>query len=107
MKNKIIKPQTSDMGCGFGEIEGAAGSTLKEVLEFCATEKTYGCVTIYRKFKIPNSRKEIVRKFDYDLYNHNIFYHNLSGWEYSLIVKEAIFDYCFMSKNIEIYLEEK
>lgn len=99
MKEVITNPQKSDMGSGLGYVEGAVGCTLKEVLEFYAkNSKDWGEVCIYRK-------GNIVRKFDYDTYNNNIFYHRLSGWEYQLVVKEVRFDYCFMNKNIEIYLD--
>jgi hypothetical protein len=99
MKRVVTEPQKSDMGDGFGHIEGAVGYTLEEVLNFYSkNSKTWGTVCIYRK-------GNIVRKFDYDTYNNNVFYHYLSGWEYKLIVKEAKFNYCFMCENLDIYLE--
>ena len=98
MKEIITGPQTSDMGFGYGYVEGATGRTLEEVLNFYANNsKTWGTVCIY-------GEDDIVRKFDYDTYNNKIFYHHLSGWEYQLIVKKVKFDYCFMNKNIDIYL---
>lgn len=98
MKEVITSPQKLDMGGGSGYVEGAAGCTLKEVLEFYAkNSKTWGVVCIHRK-------GDIVRKFDYDTYNSNVFYHYLNGWEYYLTVKEVKFDYCFMNKDIDIYL---
>lgn len=98
MKEVITNPQKSDMGSGFGYVDGVVGCTLKEILEFYANSKTWGTVCIYRK-------GNVVRKFDYDTYNNNVFYHHLSGWEYQLVVKEAKFSCCFMNKNIDIYLE--
>lgn len=99
MREVITRPQMSDMGSGFGYVEGAVGCTLEEVLNFYAkNSKDWGTVCIHRK-------NNIVRKFDYDTYNNNIFYHHLSGWEYNLTVEEVKFDYCFMNKNIDIYLE--
>jgi len=98
MKKIVTEPQKSDMGSGFGYIEGAAGCTLKQVLDWYAKNtKTWGVVCIL-------SGGKIIRKFDYNTWNNNIFYHHLNGWEYKLTVKEAKFDYCFMSEDIDIYL---
>lgn len=98
MKEIITDPQISDMGSGFGYVEGAPGRTLEEVLNFYAkNSETWGTVCIYEK-------EDIVRKFDYDTFNNNIFYHKLNGWEYQLIVKKVKFEYSFMNKDIDIYL---
>lgn len=98
IREVITNPQTSDMGSGFGYVDGAVGCTLKEILDFYVkNSKSWGTVSIYRD-------GDAIRKFDYDTYNNNIFYHNLSGYEYKLMVKEVKFDYCWMSKNIDIYL---
>lgn len=100
MREVITRPQMSDMGSGCGYIKGASGCTLEEVLNFCSNNsKTWGVVSIY------NKNEDIVRKFDYDTYGKNIFYHHLSGWEYELIVREALFIYRFMNKDIDIYLK--
>ena len=99
MREVIANPQKSDMGSGFGYVEGAVDCTLKEILSFYANNsKDWGTVCIYKN-------GNIVRKFDYDTYNNNVFYHHLSGWEYQLIVKEVKFAYCFMNKDIDIYLK--
>lgn len=99
MKEVITQPQMSDMGIGEGIIADAAGHTLREVLDFCAKNSTdWGTVCIY-------DGKEIIRKFDYNLYNDNIFYHHLEGWQYQKTVEEVTFNYCFMGKNIDIFLE--
>ena len=98
IREVIINPQVSDMGSCFGYVEGANGCSLKEILEFYAkNSNAWGIVCIHRN-------GDIVRKFDYDTYNNNIFYHHLSGWMYQLAVKEVKFDYCFMNKDIDIYL---
>ena len=98
MKEVILRPQESDMGSGYGYIEGAEGRTLREVLDFCSEKiKAWGVVDILKD-------STMLRKFDYNTYNDNIFYHLLAGWEYTLKVKEASFDYCFMNKNITIIL---
>ena len=99
MKEVITNPQKSDMGSGFGYVEGAVGCTLGQILRFCyRNSKDWGTVCIHRD-------SDIIRKFDYDTFNDNIFYHHLCGWEYQLIVKEVKFNYCFMNKNIDIYLD--
>lgn len=99
MREVITRPQKSDMGSGYGYVDGAVGCTLKEILDFYVkNSKNWGTVCIHRK-------RDIVRKFDYDTYNHNVFYHNLSGWEYQLTVKEVKFNYCFINKDIDIYLD--
>ena len=99
MKKVTTNLQKLDMGNGIGYIDGAAGCTLEEVLNFYSkNSKTWGIVGIYRN-------EEIVRKFDYDTYINNIFYHHLNGWEYEWIVKEAKFNYCFMREDLNIYLE--
>ena len=49
MKKIITTPQMSDMGSGFGYIEGATGRTLEEVLDWYANNtKTWGVICIYR-----------------------------------------------------------
>jgi hypothetical protein len=99
MKEVITQPQLSDRGNGDGIIADVVGYTLREVLDFCAkNSKDWGTVCIY-------DEDEIIRKFDYDLYSDNIFYHHLEGWQYQKIVKEVTFNYCFMWKNIDIFLE--
>lgn len=98
MKQIIDQPQKSDMGSGWGHFELPEGIALGEVLEWLHKhQKSWGTVTIYRA-------GNVVRRFDYDLYNNKVFYHHLSGWEYKFPVKEVKFDYCFMSENIDIYV---
>lgn len=99
MKRIIDQPQKSDMGSGWGHYEIKEGLTLREVLDYLRENlKSWGTVTIYR------GANDVVRHFDFDLYNNKIFYHHLSGWQYNFIVKTIKFDYCFMSENIDIYL---
>lgn len=100
IKEVITIPQASDMGCGFGCVEGADGCTLEQILEFYAKndDKSWGTVSIYRK-------NDVIRKFDYDIYNNNIFYHHLYDWQYKLTVKEVEFTYSWMNKDIDIYLK--
>ena len=98
MKRIIDVPQKSDMGSGFGHYEDVSGLTLKEVLNYLDKNlRSWGIVTIYRD-------SNIVRRFDFDRYNGNSFYHYLSGWQYNYIVREVKFDYCFMGENIDIYV---
>ena len=101
MKRIIDIPQTSDMGHGFGHIEVEQNAvTLEEALKWLQlNQKTWGTITIYR------GSNNIVRCFDYDLYNNNIFYHHLSGWQYNYIVEKIEFDYCFMLESIDIYVK--
>lgn len=99
MKQVIDQPQKSDMGSGWGHYEIKEGLTLREALDYLRKNlKSWGTVTIYR------GANDVVRRFDFDLYNNKIFYHHLSGWQYNFIVKAIKFDYCFMSENIDIYL---
>lgn len=99
MKFAIDTPQQSDMGSGFGHIEGCNGKSLKDVLNWIKeTTLSWGELTIYKD-------KQIIRCFDYDLYSKaKQFYHNLSGWDYDTPVKEVKFEYCFMNKDIDIYM---
>ena len=101
MKRVIDRPQTSDMGSGFGHIEIEQDAvTLEEALKWLQqNQETWGTVTIYR------GSSNIVRRFDYNLYNKNIFYHHLNGWKYEYIVKKIEFNYCFMEENIDIYVK--
>lgn len=101
MKRIIDRPQISDMGSGFGHIEIEQNAvTLEEALKWLQrNQKTWGVVTIYR------GSDDIVRCFDYDLYNNNIFYHNLNSWQYKYIVKKIEFNYCFMGEDIDIYVK--
>ena len=99
MKRVIDVPQKSDMGSGWGHYEVPAGTTLHEALnELQKTLKSWGTVTIYR------GSDDVMRCFDFDLYNNKIFYHHLSGWQYNFTVREIKFDYCFMSENVDIYV---
>lgn len=101
LKEIITHPQTSDMGSGWGYLEGAPGCTLEQILEFYhKNSRSWGTITIYGR------NSDIVRKFDYDTYNNSEFYHHLSGWQYESMVKEVKFSYCFMSQDIDIYLEK-
>lgn len=100
MKRVIDRPQMSDMGSGFGHIEVPEGTTLEEALNWIRKNtKAWGLITIYR------NSDDIIRCFDYDLYNNTIFYHNLSGWQYGYIVKKIEFSYCFMSEDIGIHVK--
>ena len=100
MKRIIDQEQKSDMGSGWGHYENVTGLTLEEVLNYLNKNlKSWGTVTIYR------GSDDIVRCFDFDLYNKKIFYHHLSGWQYNYAVREVKFNYCFMSENIDIYVK--
>ena len=97
MKEIIIKPH-SDYVNGYGILEINEITTLKEVLEYYENNsKSWGVITI--KFNDYN----ILRKFDYNTYDNNYFYYNLS-WELNKKVKEVEFEYCFMCKDISIKL---
>lgn len=81
-------------------IKGADGLILKEVLNYLYENlESWGTVTIYR------GSNDIIRCFDFNRYNDNIFYHHLSGCQYNFIVKKVKFEYCFMSENIDIYVK--
>ena len=100
MQENIIYPQQSDMGNGKGEYI-FSNMTLRQVLDwFKQNLHDWGTITI--QF----NNGDVLRKFDYDLYNNSQFYHHLS-WEYSLLVEKIEFYYCFMNKDIIIYLNNK
>lgn len=101
MREVIDRPQMSDMGNGFGHIEIEQDTvTLEEALKWIQrNRKSWGRITIYR------GSNDVVRRFDYDLHNNNVFYHHLCGCEYDYIVKKIEFSYCFMSEDINIYVE--
>lgn len=97
MKFIIDRPQQSDMGSGYGHIEGCEGISLKEVLAWIEENAhDWGVLTIFCADKM-------IRCFDYDVFNGHQFYHHL-GWYYTSPVKEVKYDYCFMNKDIEIYI---
>lgn len=97
---KITQPQKSDMGSSFGYIENSHGIPLQEVLNWIESNTiTWGIVTIY------NNEGNIIRKFDYDLYNSNQFFHWLNGWQYSNLVEKVRFEDCFMCRDFDIYLQ--
>lgn len=99
MKRIVDTPQIPDMGSGYGHIDIPENTTLKEVLDWIyKNEKSWGTITIYYM------NNEIIRCFDYDLFNKNIFYHHLAGWQYSRTIQKVKFDYCFMYENIDIYI---
>ena len=100
MKRIVIEPQKSDMGEGFGNYEFDEGKNLGDFLNWSERHaRTWGTITIF------NQNNKILRKFDFDLYNKQIFYHYLSRWEYELKLKKIEFNYCFMSEDVEIYLK--
>ena len=99
IKEVITSPQISDMGDGSGYVEYAEGCTLKHILNFYEHDKSWGTVCIH------NKNLDIIRKFDYDNYNNNVFYHHLDGWWYKAYVKKVEFKYSFMAKDIDIYLQ--
>ena len=97
---KITQPQKSDIGSSFGYIENSHGIPLQEVLNWIESNTiTWGIVTIY------NNEGNIIRKFDYDLYNSNQFIHWLNGWQYSNLVEKVRFEDCFMCRDFDIYLQ--
>lgn len=100
MKEIITKSQKSEMGSGFGYLKFKTNTTLEQVLKFYSkNNKSWGTITIF------NKNKKIERLFDYDTYNNNKFYHNLNHWFYSEKVDKVEFSYCYMNKDIIIYLK--
>lgn len=99
MQENIIYTQQSDMGNGYGEYI-FSNITLEQALKWFE-ENLYDWGVITIQFK----NGDILRKFDYDLYNNSQFYHHLS-WEYDLLVKKIEFHYCFMNRDIIIYLNK-
>lgn len=100
IEKKIISPQTHDMGDGTGEFICQEKFTLQELLTwYKSNSKTWGVFTIHYK------DGEILRKFDYDLYNRKAFYILLHG-EGKFEVEKALFRYCFMSEEVDVYLDK-
>ena len=100
MQEKIIYPQQSDMGSGYGEYI-FSNITLRQALKWFE-ENLYDWGEITIRFK----NGVILRRFDYDLYNSHQFYHHLNGWEYDSLIKKIEFSYCFMNRDIIIYLNK-
>ena len=100
MQENIIHTQQSDMGSGFGEYS-FSNITLGQALKWFE-ENLYDWGEMTIQFK----NGDILRRFDYDLYDSHLFYYHLNGWEYDLSVKKIEFSYCFMNKNIIIYLNK-
>ena len=99
MKRIIDRPQTCDMGSGFGHYEFDQSMTLGDFLKYYSTTSdSWGVITI-----IYNDGR-VLRKFDYDTYNNSQFYYHLS-WELEKKVKRIAFSYCFMSEDVNIELE--
>jgi hypothetical protein len=98
MERIVTRPQACDMGSGFGYIKINEKTTLKELLDYYRQNaRTWGTCLI--KYK----NGEVLRKFDFDIYNNNQFYYKLS-WELDFLVQEAKFEYCFMSEDLTITL---
>ena len=99
MQENIISAQKSDMGGGRGEYI-FSDITLGQALKwFKENLHDWGVITI--QFK----NGDILRKFDYNLFDNSQFYHHLD-WEYNLLVKKIEFYYCFMNRDIIIYLNK-
>ena len=101
MERKIDKPQSCDMGHGYGQYLFEEKDTLKDFLEWYRTHmQTWGTITIFDGDKI-------LRKFDHNIYNkgyHN-FYYRLNAWENESLIKRITFKYCFMNEDVVIYLK--
>lgn len=100
MKYCQITPQTCDMGYEKGKYI-FSNLTLEQALNwFEENLNDWGIITI--NFK----NGDILRRFDYDLYNLHQFYHHLNGWEYKLLVDKIESYNCFMNKDIIISLKK-
>ena len=98
MERKIETAQTCDMGFGMGRYLFQENTTLDDFLcWYEKNSKTWGVITIF------NRKGEVVRKFDYDLYNSHNYYYHLS-WERNKVVKKISFIYSWMSEDVQIYL---
>lgn len=101
MRRVIDRPQQSDMGSGFGHMEDCEGVKLSDALNWIEKNlRAWGTISIY-------FRGKPIRIFDYDTYATHQFYHHMSGWEYKMLVSEIKFNYCFMSEDISIYLNNE
>ena len=101
IKEKLVHPQTCDMGCDYREYEMTKIMSLKSVLDWIEKNiSAWGTITITWE------NGKVLREFDYDLY-HNLprknFYHHLS-WEYGAPVLKMTSSSCFMNTDFEIQL---
>lgn len=101
MERVIISKQTCDMGDGYGEWVFDKTVTLEEFLTHLKEHShKWGTITIQYK------NGDILRKFDYDTFNNNIFYTDLSGWQEDIEIDKVKFNYCFMNEDIKIILNK-
>lgn len=101
MERVIISKQTCDMGEGHGEWVFNKKVTLREFLTHLKEQShKWGVITIQYK------DGRILRKFDYNTFNSNIFYTDLSGWQETIEIEQVKFRYCFMNEDIEIILNK-
>ena len=104
IKEKIIRPQTCDMGSDYREYEITEIMSLESVLDWIEKNiSAWGTITITWE------SGEVLRKFDYDLYLNlprKNFYHHLS-WEYSAPVLKMTSSSCFMEAAFEIQIGKK
>lgn len=97
---KIIdRPQKSDMGSGFGHYEISEHTSLAEVLNWIEkNENCWGDIRFYRDGKF-------LCKISYGNYFNEEFPPVASMIkEDNILVAQVKFDYCFMKKDIDIYL---
>lgn len=100
IKEKLIRPQTCDMGRDYWEYEMTEDMTLIQVLDWIKENiSAFGTITI--SFR----DGDILRKFDYNLYHENSesFYYSFS-WEGKKIVNKMTSQACFMNCDFEIQL---
>lgn len=99
IKPITIYPQKSDMGSDYQIYEFTEETSLEAVLIWIKNNlSTWGVITI------KTNNGEVVRKFDYDLYNDQQFYHHLN-WERLKKVDKMSSHSCFMNCDIDIELK--
>ena len=97
MKRIIDRPQQSDMGSGFGHIEGCEGVTLSEALDWIEkNNKTWGTISIY-------FREKPIRIFDYNTYSSHEFYHHMNTRTFIVVVWRTLLLSCDNSTRSNSY----
>ena len=101
MKEIITKFQASEMGYGYGYLEGVEGVSLKEVLDFYINSNQFiNEISIYNKDNLIYAK--ITRNFD----DNSLFWFSYYLNNEECKVRGVKFRYCYQQKDLDVYLEE-